>query len=1160
VIQESLERLAEIEVYANPFPGLRPFEFHESHLFFGREGQSRQLMEKLGRTRFLAVVGASGGGKSSLVRAGLLPDLYGGLMKGAGSNWRMALMRPGDDPIGNLARELNSADAFGPGDDMRIATTEATLRRGNLGLIEVARQAGMKATENLIVVADQFEELFRIKQTTQEPALHEERANDNAAFVKLLLEAAAQRDLKIYVTLTMRSDYLGECAQFQDLPETINESQYLIPRLTREQRRLAITGPVAVGGAEIAPRLVTQLLNDAGDNPDQLPILQHALMRTWEKWERERTGPLDLHHYQAVGTTAQALSLHAEEAFGALHGRQPKIAETLFKRLTEKVADNRESRRPATVAEIRAVAAVDEPEILEVIEVFREAGRSFLTTSPGGTLKAESLIDISHESLIRGWRRLKDWVDEEAQSARIYKRLAATAVLHVDKNSELWRGSDLREALAWSRRQNPNADWAQRYHPDFKLAKQFLEESRNAVWRRYSFGAALALLGLVVLFYAWGQQQAAQEQKKANRRLYYNTSINFAKDAFARGNMTLGHGRLAEFLDDPDGLRGFEWYHFRLRYPVGSAIFKGQGVPLQSIAFAPDGKRLAMGDTSGVLQLWEVGNTNASVTLPAHEGEVSAVAYSMDGQSLATGGADGKLKWWKLDDKQPVWEKTHGTHVRAVALALDGKRLVSGSDDGTLKLWDAGSGQELTSLRASDKAILAVAASPDGTKLASAGEDGWVRLWDANSGREIAKLERNVSLLCLAFAPDGARLAVGGKNGQLWLLEANSDMKEQQIPKPNNMDIWSVAFSRNGRRLAAGSGDGIVRLWETGGSRDLAVLKAHTARVTALAFSPVGETLASASVDGTLKLWEMSAGQDVMTLKDHSLPVRAVAYFPDGRKLASASEDGTVKLWDIAAAKMSKSLTVAGGTAWSLAVSPDGKRLASGGADGTVRLWEAQGGLELNSIQAHAGKISAVAFSPDGKQLASAGEDGKVILSDVLGGKAQTPLKELGTSALAVAFSPDGTRLAGGIADGSIMLWETGGGRKLNTLNGHTDEVKSVVFSRDGKKLASASMDWAIKVWDAVSGQELMTLSGHGTPVLSVAFSPDGQRLASGGADGRVKLWETVGAQELVTLPGPGAVWSLVFSPDGTSLASGGQDSTIALWFAAPITPVQRGK
>src|SRR5262245_54973466 len=494
---QTLDQSTKSTVLINPFPGLRPFEFEESHLFFGRDGQSEQLIAKLAATRFLAVVGTSGSGKSSLVRAGLLPALYSGYMPGAGSGWRMALMRPGNDPLGNLAQALNEPGVFGSDDEanraLQIAITEAALRRGSRGLVEAVQQANLPTTENLLVVADQFEELFRVEQGAQD-AGHE---NDRAAFVKLLLEAKQRREEgpNIYVVLTMRSDYLGDCAQFWDLPETINEGQYLIPRLTREQRREVITGPIFVGGAEATSRLINRLLNDVGDDPDQLPILQHALMRTWDEWQEKRLKVkvdgserwhreahagegLDLCCYEAIGGMADALSLHADEAFNELpDDRHRVVAEKIFKSLTEKGPDNREIRRPATLAVSCAVADANEVEVKQVIETFRAPGRSFLMPPVDKKLTAESLIDISHESLMRNWQRLNEWVEDEARSARIYRRLAETAALHQENKAGLWRDPDLQLALDWQTAARPNQHWAERYDKGYEAAIAFLEKS-----------------------------------------------------------------------------------------------------------------------------------------------------------------------------------------------------------------------------------------------------------------------------------------------------------------------------------------------------------------------------------------------------------------------------------------------------------------------------------------------------------------------------------------------------------------------------------------------------------------------------------------------------------------------------------------------------------
>jgi hypothetical protein len=468
--------MTSVQAQANPFPGLRPFEASENHCFFGRDGQSDAILRRLRRNRFLAVVGTSGSGKSSLIRAGLLPLLYGGFMTQAGSQWRVAIFRPGSDPIGNLVLALHAHDVLGEGNDGDVPQaliTETTLRRSALGLINAVQQARMPAQDNLLVVVDQFEELFRFKQS----AGGEHPEDEAAAFVKLLLEAARQNELPIYAVITMRSDFLGDCVQFRDLPEAVNEGLYLIPRMTRDQRREAITGPVAVSGAKISPRLLNRLLNEVGDNPDQLPILQHALMRTWDYWahHHEEDEPIDFRHYEATGCMAEALSRHADEAYFDLPSDHHRaLAERLFKGLTEKGPDNREIRRPTRLRDLCAVTEADEAEVTAVIESFRHPSRSFLMPPADEALSADSLIDISHESLIRGWQRLTDWVEGEALSAGLYRRVAETAVLHKEEKAGLWRDPDLQVALGWRERAKPTAAWAKRYSYHFDLAMRFL--------------------------------------------------------------------------------------------------------------------------------------------------------------------------------------------------------------------------------------------------------------------------------------------------------------------------------------------------------------------------------------------------------------------------------------------------------------------------------------------------------------------------------------------------------------------------------------------------------------------------------------------------------------------------------------------------------------
>ena len=507
----------------NPYPGLRPFHADETHLFFGRDTQTAELLRRLQRSRFLAIVGTSGSGKSSLVRAGLLQGLYGGLLAG-GSQWRVVDLRPGTQPLGNLAAALDRPGALrDEGISAEDSFTDATLRRSALGLVQAVREAQLAPRERVLVLVDQFEELFR--STDGKAGQHVD--DDAAAFVQLLLAAAQQQALPIYVALTMRSDFLGECARFRDLPEAISDGQYLIPRLTRDQLREAITGPAAVQGVALSDRLVDRLLNDLGGNPDQLPILQHALMRTWDLWvlDPARAPTLDLPDYERIGGMAQALSRHADEVLASL-GEGPagaavkprRIAECLFKALATIGPGGQEVRRFASVQSVADIAGASVDAVIAVVEAFRAPGNSFLMPPVGEPLGAATDLDISHESLIRNWGTVRGWLAEETDSQRIYERVSSTAALHAQGQAGLLPGPDLSRALAWRARQRPTPAWARRYEGDFAQAMDFIDDSqvqasadeRISAGRRRTVTAAfvLSMVVALVLSLSWVAEES----------------------------------------------------------------------------------------------------------------------------------------------------------------------------------------------------------------------------------------------------------------------------------------------------------------------------------------------------------------------------------------------------------------------------------------------------------------------------------------------------------------------------------------------------------------------------------------------------------------------------------------------------------------------------
>jgi hypothetical protein len=550
----------------NPFPGLRPFREEEEYLFFGREGQVDRMVDKLAAKRLLVVVGTSGSGKSSLVNCGLRPALRRGAMATAGSAWRMAQFRPGADPIKALARSLaqpgvlfTSLDA---GEGALEGIIEATLGMGSLGLVDLFEQAQLADRANLLLVVDQFEELFRYTMPQSSISYTEahEILEASVAFVNLLLEAC-KSTYPIYVVLTMRSDFLGDCARFPGLPEAVNEGQFLIPRLTRGERRAAINGPIAVGGGEISPVLLTRLVNDVGDNPDQLSILQHALNRTWTKWQNERHGnePISLAHYEAIGTMAHALDQHAERAFAELTTeRQRRICEVVFQALTEKGSDARGIRRPTDFATLCAIVNASPAEVGAVLDVFRKPSRSFLMPPAPEPVGPETIIDISHESLMRVWNRLKDWVEHEAESAAQYGRLVQSALLQAKGSAGLMTDPELAFMLEWRNTWQPTAAWAERYHSGFLQAMEFLDRSRKerdrlvaeqeaarkkklrqTQWVAGVLGV-LAAVALSLAFVAWRERGRAE------------ANLQSAKEAVEASLSSAGSQQAREAADSPE--------------------------------------------------------------------------------------------------------------------------------------------------------------------------------------------------------------------------------------------------------------------------------------------------------------------------------------------------------------------------------------------------------------------------------------------------------------------------------------------------------------------------------------------------------------------------------------------------------------------------------
>ena len=826
---------------SNPYPGLRPFEAEEAHLFFGRDEQSDELLRRLRLNRFLTVVGTSGSGKSSLVRAGLLPSLYGGFMAQAGSAWRIAKLRPGNDPVGNLAKALNESE-IGASDGSEGGVpaslfTEATLRRGPLGLIEAVGHGGLAPHENMLVLVDQFEEIFRFAKTAGDDS-----ADDSVAFVKLLLEATQQEDVPIYVILTMRSEFLGDCARFRGLPEAINDGQYLIPRFTRDQLNKAIAGPAAVEGAVVTPRLMQRLLGEVGDDPDQLPILQHALMRTFDAWasqDRDRR-LLDLGHYRESGGMAQALSSHADEAWGELADEKSRrIAKKLFQRLTEKGEDRRKVRRPTRLDEICQVAGASEEEVKQVVEVFRRSGRSFLMPPAGVDLTAESTLDISHESLMRVWTRLKDWIEEESVAASRFRRLAQSATFHRQGDTGMMSEPELSITLKWREEQRPTSAWAERYPGNFESAMSFLEESRahrekkekeeaTRRWRKWAAAVAVPIIIIITIVSigaAWYVDQFRTETA-AQTRLVQDARATSTALVTWSSNEKLSrispNRRLLSFVSDRDGLNRL---YVRSLHQEESgagtpfAIASPQEYILDTL-WSPDSDRIALllrGDDGPVLHIVPAFSGEAaqlSQVLGIHDDSPQLVRWigsSLYLESSPEAGGSNTIR--RFDIATRTWQDAAFTapgfdSVRDFDLSADGQRvLFSASREGQIDLWSADfeghpNFQQLTDDSYVDSKPRWFGAAGSSIVYQS-NRSGQIDLWKRDLSGLATRLTSGPGEILLEdVAEDGSLLTfqIIEEKADLWSLNPSS---REMIPVTADSlnDFWP-SLSRNSKLLA----------------------------------------------------------------------------------------------------------------------------------------------------------------------------------------------------------------------------------------------------------------------------------------------------------------------------------------------------------------------
>jgi hypothetical protein len=986
------------DVGANPFPGLRPFTMDECHLFFGREGQVDDILLKLARYRSVTIMGYSGSGKSSLMNCGVVPVLLGGFMTHTSPHWAVIASRPGITPISNLTNSItNFLLQSGRIDvaDLQIhqAIISSVLRSGPDGLVEVCRYIQAKDGENVFFLVDQFEEIFRFKDSGDL-----DLANDAALYVNLVLTAVHQTEVPIYISINMRSDFIGDCAMFAGLTQMINESNYLVPQMTRDQKKMAIEGPVAVGGGKISNRLLKRLLADLGDNQDQLPILQHAMMRTWDYWiaNREAGEPIDLRHYNAVGKISQALSLHANEAFDELTSREKEIAEVLFKNLTEKNSENQGLRRPCKVKLICELAEASEEEVVKVIEEFRKPGRSFLMPGTHVKLTANTFVEISHESLMRIWTRLNAWVEEETDSAQMYKRISEAAAMYQIGKTGLWRPPDLQLALNWQKKQRPTRTWAHRYDEAFERAIVFLDTSR------ITYEAELK------------NQEMLQQRMLRRARVTNFILVVFLVIAIAM----FFYGLIRQFQAEQQ------------RAVADAERNKAEA---QTVIANQERQRAEEQTKEVERQAQKLREQQQKLQIALNQAEAERLRAE-----AALVVAQQQTDIAKSETQKAVTANREATrqYERAQAALADANRLLYLS---------IAQSMEAKSVTMDDKelaGLLAMQGYLFHTRYGGARYDPYVfsglyhavakqNGYNYNEIRVSGKTRNR--MFSLAMSKKNNTFFTTGNDGRIIQGDVERNSAANVIasnPFPNRV----LALSPDEQYLVNGSDSSYMQVFNLANGNKPTVVRGHKGFVNDIRFLPDDSGFISASADKTLRLTNQKTGQSEVLV---TLPfdLKSIDISADSKWLVGASSKGQVIRLDIASRKYEVIVDEAPNRILSIALNPSNTLIAYGvevlnenklTLRGTVKIYDIPSAKVTKQLSGHKSGISALEFSPDGLLLASAGLDKKLQMW-VVEHPEDLPIEMANNTGNIwdVAFTKDSKYLIASCNSGEIRVWPT---------------------------------------------------------------------------------------------------------------------------------------
>jgi WD40 repeat protein/energy-coupling factor transporter ATP-binding protein EcfA2 len=1153
----------------------------DSTLFFGRTVLIQKLYDAMSNRSFTVVLGASGSGKSSLVKAGLIPHLGGQVQ-----TQQVQKLKPQEDPSESKYSEWQILAPFRPGESPLKSLNGILKELGGSNISSISQLDSRIFTEaiaawsqahpntRLLLTIDQFEELITLCHSDQE----------RQQFLNILAELLKAYPEVLRLVVTLRSDFEPQLRN-TPLEYLWQPARFVVPAMNREELREVIEEPASAKvvyfeSLDSRGDLVDQLIDEVAGMPGALPLLSFALSELYLKLVRrylvaqknddavERA--ITWVDYDDLGGVTKSLTRRADEIYDELVKSDPSYERTIRHVMLRMVAIGSElARRQVPENELK----YPEPENTRVIEVISKFSSARLLVS-GVDSNDNSYVEPAHDALVRGWKKLRDWKTAEEENLILQRRLTPAAVewdIVNDQDKSRQKGILDRTdpVLNWldrklftienlvnkipaqfirllRRSQNqPNRlrekpeqflwdsnpylrlldeklhtddNWLNQVEREF-IQESVLQKRRNISWRwRIAIGVMLGLSGLSI--------STLYQLKQAQRQ------------------------RVEQLAANSEALAGSQ--------PVDAVINAIAAKVLSQSAFVQflDRSQFSLVEDS----LINVIPNNQEQNRMLHESWVNSVNYSPDGKYIVSGSYDKTIRIWDAKTGILVGKpfQGHQDGVTSVVYSPDGKRIASGSRDYSARIWDTKTGTLIGKpLQHGDNTVISVVYSPDGKRIVSGNTDNTLRIWDTKTGILIGKplQGHEDKVISVAYSPDGKRIVSGSADHTLRIWDANTGtlIGKPLIGHENN--VMTVAYSPDGNHIASGSLDEGVQIWDasTGTPIDQLTLRGHIDGVNSIAYSPDGKRIVSGSWDKIVRIWDASTGALICKLSGHEDKVISVAYSPDGEHIVSGSYDKTVRIWD-AIAPNCKPLQGHEKTVQSVAYSPDGKRIVSGSWDKTVRIWDANTGLPIGKpLQGHMNAVSSVAYSPDGKRIVSGSWDKTVRIWDANTGlPIGKPLQGHMNLVSSVAYSPDGKRIVSGSSDNTIRIWDANTGILMDKpLQGHKKTVQSVAYSPDGKHIVSSSSDKMIRIWDANTGMLMgKPLQGSEGVTTSVVYSQDGKRIVSGNTDFMVRIWD-VNTGLLIGKPLQGhgnTVYSVAFSPDGKRIASSSADKTVRIW------------